>query len=101
MAGSFGFAVLATVRIQRTSHYASSATAKAEALQQAPDIAHARLLGLHDPFLAAVFVGLIGVAFGFMIRDEDAAVTIRRKVGAAPEEAITIMQQEPDAAWVA
>ncbi len=86
MGGSFGVAVLATVLIQRTGQYVSNATAGTAVLRGAPDLAHARLLGFHDAFLAAAIVGLIGVGFAFMIRDEDAAATMRQRAAAAPEE---------------
>lgn len=94
VASSFGVAVLATVLIGRTTQYVAHAAAGTAALQRAPAVAHARLLGFHDAFLAAVIVGLIGVAFAFMIRDEDAAATMRQAAEPAPADAAAARQPE-------
>jgi hypothetical protein len=79
VAGSVGVAVLATVLLSRTTAHLSAAGQAGAAA--AP---HAALLGFHDAFLAATLLSLIGVAFAFLIHDEDAAVTLRQP-SATPE----------------
>ncbi len=71
-------AILATVLTERiTSHLAAAAGATG-----GPAAArHAALLGYHDAFFAAVVIGIVGVAFAFLIHDEDAAGTMRATPG--------------------
>jgi len=87
VSSSFGVALLATVLFERTNGHVSDATQAAARLAQRPDIAHARLLGYHDAFLVAFVIGIVGVAFAFLIRDEDAHATMRQGQSAdvAPE----------------
>ena len=63
---SFGVAILATVLISRTTSHGGAAGG-----------AHASLLAFHDAFFAAVILGIIGLASAFLIRDQDAAATMR------------------------
>jgi EmrB/QacA subfamily drug resistance transporter len=73
---SLGVAVLATVLTERiTAHIAGAAAGGPAAAR------HAALLGYHDAFFAAVVIGVIGVAFAFLIHDEDAAETMRARPG--------------------
>ncbi|MHB8576156.1 MAG: MDR family MFS transporter [Dehalococcoidia bacterium] len=94
VAGSVGVAALATVLVGRTNSYVADAKAAAGALRLPPNIAHARLLGFHDAFFAAVILGIVGVAFAFLIRDEDARGTMQtgavtaEEGAAAPEPAV-------------
>jgi len=72
VASSVGVAVLATVLIQRTTMHLSHAAPNAAAR------AHAAVLAYHDAFFAGVLICLIGVAFAFLIHDEDAAASMQR-----------------------
>jgi EmrB/QacA subfamily drug resistance transporter len=65
---SVGVAVLATVLVERT------------AAQR-----HGALLAFHDAFLAASALALVGIAFAFLIHDEDAAASMRRVAPATAE----------------
>jgi EmrB/QacA subfamily drug resistance transporter len=85
VASSFGVAILATVLIERTQHYVAGAVAVAARTQQRPSLAQAQLLGFHDAFFAATILGVIGVAFAFLIHDEDAAATMRQGAPAVGE----------------
>ncbi len=78
--GALGVAVLATVLASRTTaHLSAAGQAAGQAAQQ-----HAQLLAFHDAFFAAALLGVAGLAFAFLVRDEDAAATLRRR---APEVA--------------
>lgn len=89
VASSVGVALLATVFIQRTrDHVAALGAGAGDALRQ-----HAGLLAFHDAFLVASLLCLVAIGFAFLVRDEDAAASMRpRVVGreAAPgtEEAV-------------
>jgi hypothetical protein len=39
---------------------------------------HATLMGYHDAFLASALVALLGIGAAFLIRDSDAAASMRR-----------------------
>jgi EmrB/QacA subfamily drug resistance transporter len=74
---SFGVAIFATVLTTRiTSHINSAVAAAAPAARQAA-ARHGTLMGFHDAFFAAVIVGVVGVLAAFLIRDEDAAASMR------------------------
>ncbi len=79
VAASVGVALMATVLVDRIQSHVASAlqgvTGQA-AIQAAT--AHAALLGYHDAFLATALLALIGVGVAFLIRDEDAAPSMRR-----------------------
>jgi hypothetical protein len=79
VSSSFGVAVLATVLFERAAHYGLKAFAPP--FLQSPQGQHAGLLGFHDAFFAGVILGVIGVAFAFIIHDEDAAETMHRAAG--------------------
>jgi len=80
VAGSIGVALLATVLAERTvSHLAGAATSAAQA--------QGRLLAFHDAFFFAVVLSAVGVAFAFLIHDEDAAASMRRPAAPRPERA--------------
>ncbi|HEY7801650.1 MAG TPA: MDR family MFS transporter [Dehalococcoidia bacterium] len=76
---SFGVAILATFLAERISSH-MHAIGGGRPTQAAID--HAQLLAYHDAFFAAVIIGVVGVAFAFLIHDEDAAATMRAKPGA-------------------
>lgn len=78
---SFGVAILATVLAERISHHMHAIPANVAGPAREAAVAHAQLLGYHDAFFAAVIIGVIGVAFAFLIHDEDAAATMRQKAG--------------------
>jgi EmrB/QacA subfamily drug resistance transporter len=81
---SLGVAILATVLTSRiTSHINDLAPQARRTLGT-----HAQLLAFHDAFFAAVLVGIGGVAFAFLIHDEDAAGTMRPAPGDAPAMAV-------------
>lgn len=68
VASSIGVAVLATVLADRTATHIASAGETAGR--------HAALLGFHDAYFAAVVLAIVGVAFAFMIHDEDAVASM-------------------------
>jgi EmrB/QacA subfamily drug resistance transporter len=70
VAAAIGVAALATIWISRTN--ALTAGLEGSALTAA------RLGGFHDAFLAAAIVAIIGALSALLIRDADAAATIRR-----------------------
>jgi EmrB/QacA subfamily drug resistance transporter len=84
VAASVGVAVMATVLVDRVQMHVTSAlqgvTGQA-AIQAAT--ANATLQGYHDAFFVSAIFALIGVGIAFLIRDEDAAASMRR----APAEA--------------
>lgn len=84
VAASVGVAVMATVLVDRIQSHVTTAlqgvTGQA-AIRQATQ--HAALLGYHDAFLATACLALVGVAVAFLIRDEDAAASMRRVVAPA------------------
>ena len=71
VAGSFGVAVLATVLVERTTAHLNGATSAAAQAQGS-------LMAFHDAFLIAAVISAVGVAFAFLIHDEDAAVSMVR-----------------------
>jgi EmrB/QacA subfamily drug resistance transporter len=77
VASSVGVALLATVLIERTHAH----TADAGLGASANAVAHAGVLGYHDAFFASAILGLIGLVFTLIIRDEDAAATMVRDSG--------------------
>jgi len=79
---SFGVAILATVLAERVSSHMGAIPETVTGPARAAAINHAQLLAYHDAFFAAVVVGVVGVAFAFLIHDEDAAATMRQKSGA-------------------
>jgi EmrB/QacA subfamily drug resistance transporter len=93
IAGALGVAVLATVLIERIGARAAgvAAAGASEAARQAT------LAGFHDAFLAATILTLVGFAFAFLVHDEDAAVTLRRRAPAIqPTAAATpVLETEP------
>ncbi len=88
---SFGVAIFATVLAERVSSHLQGVTAAASPAVRQASANHAQLLAYHDAFFAAVVVGIIGLAFAFLIHDEDAASTMRRvPAGAATQAAPAI-----------
>jgi EmrB/QacA subfamily drug resistance transporter len=83
VASSVGVALLATVLVERTAAHVGDlgAAATDEAAR------HATLLAFHDAFAASLVLGLVGIAFTFLIRDADAAASMRRAPAAAHAEA--------------
>jgi len=84
---SFGVAILATVLAERISSHLQSVPAGASASVQQAAANHAQLLAFHDAFFAAVVLGVVGVAFAFLIHDEDALSTMRSGATAGAAEA--------------
>ncbi|MGI8690237.1 MAG: MDR family MFS transporter [Thermomicrobiales bacterium] len=74
VASSVGVAALATTLVSRTKARVAEAVAATPGTQQATQ--HGALLGFHDAFVASVILAVIGAAFAFLIRDEDAASTM-------------------------
>jgi EmrB/QacA subfamily drug resistance transporter len=83
---SFGVAILATVLAERIASHVGAIPASVQGPARQAAVEHAQLLGYHDAFFAAVIIGVIGVAFAFLIHDEDAAATMRQKPGAEVTE---------------
>jgi EmrB/QacA subfamily drug resistance transporter len=79
VAASVGVAVMATVLVDRIQSHVTAAvqgvTGQA-AIQAATR--HASLMGYHDAFLASALVALLGIGAAFLIRDSDAAASMRR-----------------------
>ena len=74
VAGAFGVAILATVLIDSMNSHLSTAVGLGDAAAR-----HAQLGAFHDAFLVAFILGLLSVAFAFLVHDEDAAVTLIRR----------------------
>ncbi len=93
--GSVGVAVLATILTERTNaHVPAAVLAAAQHGDRAAQAAAApgTLLAFHDAFVIAVVLAVIGAGFAFLIHDEDAAPTMRRRIpsaAAAPEGELT------------
>ncbi len=83
VASSFGVAILATVLTSQINSRVPDAIAAAAPGAQQAAAAHATLLAFHDAFLAAVVLAVVGIVFALIIRDEDAAASMR-----PPEERI-------------
>ncbi len=81
VASSFGVAVLATVLVSRVAAYMPSGIIN----PSSPAAANAALLAFHDAYFVAVVFGLAGLAFTFLIHDEDAAASMRRGTITASE----------------
>ena len=79
VAASVGVALMATVLVDRIQSHVASAVqgVTGQAAIQAAT-AHAALLGYHDAFLATALLAVVGVGVAFLIRDEDAAPSMRR-----------------------
>jgi MFS family permease len=71
VAAALGVGALATIWISRTNALSAGATSEAA-------VTAARLAGFHDVFLAAAIVAVLGAVSALLIRDSDAASTIRR-----------------------
>jgi hypothetical protein len=73
VASALGVAAIATVLIERTaSHVSDLGTAVTRTA-----VLDARMSGFHDAFIVLTIVGMVGLLSAFLIRDEDAAVTLR------------------------
>lgn len=84
---SFGVAILATVLAERIASHVAAIPDSVQGPARAAAVGHAQLLAYHDAFFAAVVVGVVGVAFAFLIHDEDAAASMRRPAEAPIAEA--------------
>ena len=79
VAGSVGVAVMATVLVDRTKTHMAAALhglTNPAAIHAAQ--AQAGLMGYHDAFLATALFALLGIGAAFLIRDTDAAASMRR-----------------------
>jgi EmrB/QacA subfamily drug resistance transporter len=76
VASSVGVALLATVLVQRTKDHIHTALAAAGGSEPVA-AAHATLAAFHDAFFVATILALFGVASAFLIRDADAAASMR------------------------
>lgn len=89
VAASVGVALMATVLVDRIqSHVASAVQGVTGQAAIHAATAHAALLGYHDAFLATALLAVVGVGVAFLIRDEDAAPSMRR-AAVAPSRAST------------
>jgi hypothetical protein len=79
VAAALGVGALATIWISRTNALTAGAVGDAA-------VTNAKLGGFHDAFLAAAIVAVIGAASALLIRDSDAASTIRRPGAKAAAE---------------
>ncbi len=78
VAGAFGVAILATVLVDRMQSHLSGASSLGDLAAR-----QASLSAFHDAFFVAFILGLVSVAFAFLVHDEDAAVTLVRRPAAA------------------
>ncbi len=78
VASSIGVAILATVLAERTTHHIASSGSAAQG----------GLLGFHDAFLASAILAVVGIAFALMIKDEDAAASMRDMSDSSEEAAL-------------
>ena len=91
VSGALGVAILATVLTQRATAHVHDALrgvtdqAAAQAAQ-----AHGMVLAFHDAFAAAVVIGILGIIAAALIRDEDAAATMRRGAERPLEEPLAV-----------
>ena len=88
VAASVGVALMATVLVDRIQSHVNAAvqgvTGQA-AIQAATQ--RAALLGYHDAFLATALLAFVGIGVAFLIRDEDAAASMRRAPAPASSSA--------------
>jgi MFS family permease len=84
VASSFGVAILATVLTAQINSRVGPAVAAAAPGAQQVAADHATLLAFHDAFLASVILAVVGIVFALIIRDEDAAASMR-----APESTLS------------
>src|SRR5439155_22190341 len=90
VASSVGVALLATVLISRThAHVGDVATAASNA------VSHGTLLAFHDAFFASAVLAAVGMVFTLIIRDADAAESMRAPVGVGLEEPAFADDNEP------
>jgi EmrB/QacA subfamily drug resistance transporter len=89
VATSFGVALLATVLVSRTSSHIAGAAAGVDAAR------HASLLGFHDAFFASLVLALVGFVFTLMVRDSDAAATMKDPNAAAALAEAGFAAEEP------
>ena len=79
VAASVGVAVMATVLVDRIQTHVNAAVQGVTGQAAiAAATRHAALLGYHDAFLATAVLAFIGIGVAFLIRDEDAAASMRR-----------------------
>jgi EmrB/QacA subfamily drug resistance transporter len=81
---SFGVAIAATVLTNRISYRGGVPAAHLRGLPEA--IQHNTLLAYHDTFIVAGVLTLVGVVAALLIRDRDAAGTMRPKAHARAHE---------------
>jgi uncharacterized membrane protein YjfL (UPF0719 family) len=74
---SFGVALLATVLVSRTKTHVAAAVAGAAPGAQQAAANHGSLLAFHDAFFASLVLAVIGFFFTLLVRDEDAAATMK------------------------
>jgi hypothetical protein len=90
VAAALGVATLATVLATTTQrHLAGLGTASTAA------VSAARMSAFHDVFLAAAFFALLGAGVSLLVRDEDAARTMR------PQRAAVIAEEPGEPAVIA
>jgi hypothetical protein len=82
---SLAVALLITVLTSRTKTHMAAAVRAADAAGRAAAARHGALLGFHDAFAVSALVAIVGIAFALLIRDADAAATMRRPVPAVAE----------------
>jgi predicted MFS family arabinose efflux permease len=82
---SLSVALLITVLTSRTQTHVAAAVGTAGAAAQAAARQHAALGGFHDAFAVSALIAVVGIAFALLIRDADAAATMRRSVPAVAE----------------
>jgi MFS family permease len=95
---SLSIGVLITVLATRTQTHVAAALRTASSAAAAAQ--HGALLGFHDAFAASALIALAGVAFALLIRDEEAAATMRR-AAPVPQEAAAVAEPDVEAVQAA
>jgi len=80
---SVSIAVLITVLTGSAQAHVAAALQAAGPAARAAATQHGMLLGYPDAFAASALIALVGLGFALLIRDEDAAATMRRRTSPA------------------
>jgi EmrB/QacA subfamily drug resistance transporter len=79
VATSLSIALLITVLTSRARTHISAAVQVAGPAARASAIQHGTLLAFHDAFAVSALIALVGIGFALLIRDSDAAATMRTR----------------------
>jgi MFS family permease len=77
VATAVSIAALVTVLTSRAQTHVAAAMRAAAPAARAAAVQHGTLLAFHDAFAVSALIALAGIGFALLIRDEDAAATMR------------------------